>query len=391
MLGMSDAGLETRDSRPASRVPVAILGATGTVGQMLASRLADHPWFVPATLMASEGSAGRRYGDIVRWRLPGTVPASIAGLIVQDTPPIQVPLAFSALGADVAAVVEPLLARAGVVVISNASAHRMDADVPLVIPEVNAGHLALLQRQDVRWPGRLATNPNCVVAALALALAPLHRAFGLERLVVTTLQAASGAGYPGVSSLDLLGNVIPYIAGEEAKIPRELARIVGAPGVPADLRVGVHVNRVPVVDGHLLTVSAGFQRRAGIEQAREVLRSWTPDPRASRLPSTPVHPLVLHEREDRPQPRLDIGLGDGMSVSIGRLRECGVLDLAFTVLGHNLVRGAAGAAIQLGELIALEHPALAAMLDRTAGWRQSQEPFEEQAHAGSAGGSGSVA
>jgi aspartate-semialdehyde dehydrogenase len=376
---------------PESRVPVAVLGATGTVGQMLVARLADHPWFVPASLVASDESAGRRYGDVVRWRLAGDVPASVAGLIVEHAPPVHVPLAFSALGADIAREVEPQLARAGVVVISNASAHRMDADVPLVIPEVNADHVALLDHQAIRWPGAIATNPNCVVAALALALAPLHRAFGLDQLIVTTLQASSGAGYPGVSSLDLLGNVIPYIAGEATKIPRELARILGGPEQPARLRIGVHVNRVPVVDGHLMTVSAGFQQRVSLDEARAALRSWKPAAQASQLPSTPSRPLILHAREDRPQPRLDIGLGDGMGVSVGQLRECGVLDLAFTVLGHNLVRGAAGAAIQLGELVALSHPSLAERLDRTAGWGERASSSGEGVHAGSAGGSGSVA
>lgn len=338
-----------------SRVPVAILGATGTVGQVLAARLASHPWFQPVALVASSASAGRRYADAVRWRLPGPIPEEVAGLVTRDSLPSDVPLAFSALSSQLSAHIEPRLAATGVTVVSNASAHRMQADVPLIIPEVNAGHLALLEQQRQRWPGAIATNPNCVTAALALALAPLHRAFGLERLVITTMQAASGAGYPGVSSLDLLGNVIPFIDGEEDKIPRELNKLLGTVGTggitPAGIRVAIHANRVPTVDGHLMTISAGFRRRATASDVKEVLQAWRPPAIASELPSTPARPLVLHDRHDRPQPRLDIALGDGMTVSVGRVRECPVLDVSFVVLGHNLVRGAAGAAVQLGELV----------------------------------------
>jgi len=355
-----------------NRIPVAILGATGTVGQVLAVRLAEHPWFVPVALVGGSRSAGHRYGDIVRWRQAGPVPPSLAQLVVQDMAPRDVPLAFSALSRDVAAGVEPVLARAGVVTISNASAHRMDNDVPLVIPEVNADHLALMHQQAGRWPGIIATNPNCVTAALALALAPLHRAFGLERVVITTLQAASGAGYPGVPSLDLLGNVLPFIEGEEEKISRELNRLLGtlsSGGVePAGIRVGVHATRVPTVDGHVMTVSAGFQRRVTATEAGEALRRWRPPAEARRLPSTPIEPLALHDQSDRPQPRLDLSLGNGMTVSVGRIRECPVLDVRLVVLGHNLVRGAAGAAIQLGELAALQHPELAALLDVRHRW-----------------------
>jgi aspartate-semialdehyde dehydrogenase len=354
-----------------SRIPVAILGATGTVGQVLALRLAKHPWFVPVALVGSSRSAGHRYGDIVRWRQSGPVPPPLAELVVQDMVPRDVPLAFSALSREVAAQVEPVLARAGVVTISNASAHRLESDVPLVIPEVNADHLALMHQQAGRWPGIIATNPNCVTAALALALAPLHRAFGLDRVVITTLQAASGAGYPGVPSVDLLGNVLPFIEGEEEKIGRELNRLLGTLSAgsvePAGIRVGVHATRVPTVDGHVMTVSAGFQRHVTAVEVGDALRRWGPPAKARRLPSTPSEPLVLHVQSDRPQPRLDLSLGDGMSVSVGRIRECPVLDVRLVVLGHNLVRGAAGAAIQLGELAALERPELAAQLDKSHG------------------------
>lgn len=350
-------GGESRDPRPGSRVPVAILGATGTVGQVLVSRLATHPWFKPVALVASSASAGRRYADAVRWRLPGPIPADAAGLETRDTPPTDVPLVFSALSAQLSAEVEPQLAAQGVTVVSNASTHRMLADVPLVIPEVNAGHLALLEQQRQRWPGAIVTNPNCVTAALAVALAPLHRALGLERLVISTMQAASGAGYPGVPSLDLLGNVVPFIEGEEEKIPRELNKLLGTlsdDGItPAGIRVSVHANRVPVVDGHLMTVSAGFRRPATAADVSQVLHEWRAPAIAGELPSTPAHPLLLHSLRDRPQPRLDCALGEGMTVSVGRIRDCAVLDVQFAVLGHNLVRGAAGAAVQLGELCAV--------------------------------------
>jgi aspartate-semialdehyde dehydrogenase len=334
---------------------VAILGATGAVGQVLVQRLASHPWFQPVALVASSASAGQRYADVVRWRLPGPIPGEVAGLVTQDTPPTDVPLAFSALSSRLSADIEPRLAAAGVTVVSNASAHRMLADVPLVIPEVNAAHLALLQHQQQRWAGAIVTNPNCVTAALAVALAPLHQAFGLERLMITTMQASSGAGYPGVPSLDLLGNVIPFIDGEEEKIARELNKLLGtidARGItPAGIRVSVHANRVPVVDGHLMTVSAGIRHRARAEDVRRVLSEWRAPAIARALPSTPSRPLVLHSRLDRPQPRLDCALGEGMTVSVGRIRDCAVLDVQFAVLGHNLVRGAAGAAVQLGELV----------------------------------------
>ena len=345
-----------------SRIPVAILGATGTVGQILVQRLASHPWFEPVALVASERSAGQRYGDVVRWRAPGEIPSRLANLPVLTAVPDAVPYAFSALDAALAREIEPALAARGITVLSNASAHRLEPDVPLVIPEVNPGHLALLDIQRARrgWSGALSANPNCVVAALAVALAPLHRAFTLERLVVTTMQAASGAGYPGVPSLDLLGNVIPWIDGEEAKIGQELNRLLGAYDGeqvrPAGIGVSAHTNRVPTVDGHLVTVSAGFRTHPGADDLREVLREWRPEAPICDLPSTPATPVVLHERADRPQPRLDVHLGNGMSVSVGRIRPCPVLDVRFVVLGHNLVRGAAGAAIQLGELVASSFP-----------------------------------
>jgi aspartate-semialdehyde dehydrogenase len=233
----------------------------------------------------------------------------------------------------------------------------MDPDVPLLIPEVNADHLALLdcQRESRGWSGAILANPNCSTAALALALAPLHRAFGIERLFVSTMQAVSGAGYPGVPSLDIVGNVIPHIGGEEEKIERESRKILGtlANGAvePAKFAASVHTNRVAVVDGHMATISVGFQRRVRPEEAAEAIRDFKVPARISRLPSSPTPPIEVDARPDRPQPRLDVDRGHGMAVTVGRLRPCPVLDLRLVVLGHNTVRGAAGQGVQIAELL----------------------------------------
>lgn len=342
------------------RLPVAILGATGTVGQKFVRLLADHPWFEIAAVAASEQSAGRPYGEVVRWRESTPLPDQIAGLTVQGSgAALDTPIAFSALDARTAETVELAWAAAGTLVVSNASTHRLDPLVPLLIPEVNCDHVALLaaQRRERRWRGKggIVANPNCSAAALVLALAPLHRAFGLERVVATTMQAASGAGYPGVPSLDLLGNVIPSIGGEEEKIEREtrklLGHLAGATVREADIVVSAHANRVPVVDGHLVAVSAGFGRHVSPEEAEEALGRFRPPPAVAALPSTPARSLEVDLRADRPQPRLDRDRGGGMTVTVGRIRPCPVLDLRFVVLGHNTVRGAAGAAIQNAELL----------------------------------------
>ena len=340
------------------KIPVSVLGATGTVGQKFVRLLAEHPWFEIAAVAASSASAGRPYGEVVRWREPTPLPARIAGLTIAEcVPPLAGPVAFSALDAEVAGPIEQAFARAGVHVVSNARNHRMDADVPLLIPEANADHLALLDRQRAArgWPGAILTNPNCSTAALALVLAPLHRAFGVEKLVVSTMQATSGAGYPGVPSLDILGNVIPHIGGEEEKIERESRKILGTLGEagvePADFAVSAHTNRVAVIDGHLETVSVGFRRRATPAEAIEVLRAFTAPPCVAGLPSSPRPPLEVDLRADRPQPRLDLERGGGMAVTVGRVRPCPVLDLRLVLLGHNTIRGAAGQAVQIAELL----------------------------------------
>jgi aspartate-semialdehyde dehydrogenase len=341
-----------------SKISVTVLGATGTVGQKFIRLLAEHPWFELAAVAASSASAGKRYGDVVRWRETAALPDRIAGLTVQDcVPPLAGPIAFSALDADIAGPIEQAFARAGAYVVSNTRTHRMDPDVPLLIPEINPDHLRLIdaQRAARGWAGAIITNPNCSTAALALALAPLHRAFNIERLFVSTMQAVSGAGYPGVPSLDIIGNVVPYIGGEEEKIERESRKILGAlaeAGVtPAPFAVSAHTNRVAVLDGHMETVSVGFSRRVTPDEAIAAMETFRASPCVAELPSTPVPPIEVDRRPDRPQPRLDLDRGGGMGVTVGRVRPCPILDLRMVVLGHNTVRGAAGQAVQIAELL----------------------------------------
>ncbi len=340
------------------KIPVAVLGATGTVGQKFVRLLADHPWFELVAVAASDQSAGRRYGEVVRWRESAPLPDRIADLTVaRSAPPLPGRIFFSALDAEVAGEIEQAFARAGGLVVTNTRVHRMDPDVPLLIPEINAGHVALLERQRARrgWPGAILANPNCSTAGLALALAPLHAAFGVEKVFVSTMQAVSGAGYPGVPSLDILGNVIPHIGGEEEKMERETLKILGTlrDGAvePAAIAVSAHANRVAVVDGHLEAVSVGLRRKATPAEAAAALREFRGPPEVRRLPSTPAVPVELDPRLDRPQPRLDLDRGGGMTVTVGRLRPCPLLDLRLVLLGHNTIRGAAGSAVQIAELL----------------------------------------
>jgi aspartate-semialdehyde dehydrogenase len=340
------------------RIPVAILGATGTVGQKFVRLLAEHPWFEVAAVAASSASAGKTYREVVRWREPVPLPERIAALKVEEcAPPLAGPIVFSALDADVAGPIEQAFARAGAVVVTNTRTHRMEPDVPLLIPEVNADHVVLIdrQRQERGWRGAILANPNCSTAALALALAPLHRAFGIEKLFVSTMQAVSGAGYPGVASLDIMGNVIPYIGGEEEKLEAESRKILGTLGgdgvEPASFAVSAHTNRVAVVDGHLEAVSVGFGRKVTPDEAVAALREFRAPPCVAELPSSPTAPIEVDTRIDRPQPRLDLERGNGMTVTVGRVRSCPVLDLRMVLLGHNTVRGAAGQGVQIAELL----------------------------------------
>ena len=343
------------------KIPVAVLGATGTVGQKFVRLLAEHPWFEIAALAASDQSAGRPYGEVVRWRETVPLPERLAGMtIARSAPPVPGRIAFSALDADIAQGIEQSFAKCGAFVVTNTRIHRMDPDVPLVIPEINAGHLRLIERQQAArgWPGAILANPNCSTAGLALALAPLHAAFGVEKVFVTTLQAVSGAGYPGVPSLDILGNVIPYIGGEEEKMERETPKILGAlsNGVvtPAPFTISAQCNRVATLDGHLETVSVGLGRRATPDQAIAVLRDYRGSEAVQGLPSSPAAPVAVDPRPDRPQTRLDLDRGNGMTVTVGRVRPCPLLDLRFVLLSHNTIRGAAGAAVQIAELLVAE-------------------------------------
>ena len=338
-------------------IDVGVLGATGAVGQEFISQLSRHPWFRLTWIAASERSAGRRFNEATTWRLPVACPDSVAKMKVNSVKADGAPeLVFSGLDSTVAGDVEESFAKDGHLVVSNAKNHRMAEDVPLLIPEINSDHLGLLERQaSVRaWTGRIVTNPNCSTIMLALALAPL-RPFGLEAVNVTTLQAVSGAGYPGVSSLDILGNVIPYIAGEEEKMETETKKILGTfrDGRVEDYPVVVsaHTTRVPVINGHTEMLSVGFKTQPSEDDIIQAFREFAGRPQHEQLPSAPLRPLEYLGGVDRPQPILDVDRGAGMTVTAGRLRRCRLLDYKFVVLGHNTVRGAAGAAILNAELM----------------------------------------
>jgi aspartate-semialdehyde dehydrogenase len=338
------------------RMDVGVLGATGVVGQQLVSMLDGHPWFRTAWLAASERSAGKRYGNLP-WRLTKPLPASAAPLTVSPLDPAGAPrLVFSALDAGVAGDAEVAFARAGHVVVSNARNHRLDPLVPLVVPEVNGDHLSLLavQQREHDWTGAIVTNPNCSTVFVALTLAALRR-FQPSRVLVTTLQALSGAGYPGVSALDILGNVIPYIAGEEEKIERETRKILGraaASGIDdAPIVLSAQATRVPVQDGHTALLSIALDTSPSLEDVGEALANFRGPDEIAALPSAPSAPIALAHGDDRPQPRLDVSASNGMTVTCGRLRRCPVLGYKLVALGHNTVRGAAGAALLNAELV----------------------------------------
>jgi aspartate-semialdehyde dehydrogenase len=339
---------------------VGILGATGMVGQRFIQLLADHPWFQVTWLAASDRSEGKLYGEAVRWKLDTPLPPDIAAMPVSPATPVGAPsIIFAALDADIARELEPKFASAGCAVISNSSAFRMQSDVPLVVPEVNADHLCLIDQQGWRKTsgGYIATNPNCSTIGLVLALRPLEERFGLRAVLVTTMQAVSGAGYPGVPSLDILGNVVPFIRNEEEKLEEEtgklLGKLLGNQVVPLDAKVSAHCNRVPVEDGHTESVSIQLRTRATREEILAAWREFHPL-HGMGLPTAPEHPVEFDPAEDRPQPRLDRMRGNGMTAVVGRLRPCKLLDWKFTVLSHNTIRGAAGAALLNAELLATQ-------------------------------------
>lgn len=332
---------------------VGVLGATGMVGQQFIRQLAGHPWFNLTWLGASERSEGRAYRDAASWRLAWPMPDAIASRPVQACIPGHGPrLVFSALDAAAAHDIEAAFARAGHIVVSNARSWRMDPLVPLLVPEINADHLDLIARQqrEHHWPGAIVTNPNCSTVVLTMALAPLA-GFGLQSVLVTTMQAVSGAGYPGVPSLDIVGNVIPGIPGEEEKIESETQKILGTVDAAHPVVVSAQTHRVAVVDGHTEAISVRLAQPASPDDVVEAFRSFRGRPQELGLPSAPAHPVLYLDAPNRPQPRLDVERDGGMTVTIGRVRRCPVLDIKFVALGHNTIRGAAGAAILNAELM----------------------------------------
>jgi aspartate-semialdehyde dehydrogenase len=331
-----------------SKIPIGILGATGVVGQRFIQMLEHHPWFEVAWLAASDRSEGKVYAEAARWRLKTPIPAPVAKMQVSPATPEGAPkVIFAALDASIAAELEPRFAEAGCAVVSNSSALRMQEDVPLVIPEVNGGHIKLIDVQGWRKKsgGYVVTNPNCSAIGLVLALAPLHKRFRLETVMAVTMQAVSGAGYPGVASLDILGNVIPFIRNEEEKMEEETRKLLGG------FAMSAQCNRVAVEDGHTESVSVRLKTKATPEEIIAAWNSYRAEPQELQLPSAPEKPVVYVEASDRPQPRFDVDMGGGMTTVVGRLRPCGVLDWKFTVLSHNTIRGAAGAAVLNAELL----------------------------------------
>ena len=340
------------------KVPVGILGATGVVGQRFIQLLEHHPWFEVAWLAASDRSAGLPYGEAAKWRLRTALPDRVARMNVSPASPDGAPkVIFAALDAGIARELEPQFAAAGCAVVSNSSAFRMQADVPLVIPEVNPEHVRVLEQQ--KWyrnsKGFIVTNPNCSAIGLVMALAPIQQQFGLDKVFVVTMQAVSGAGYPGVASLDILGNVIPFIKNEEEKMEEEARKLLG--GVNghgfqfADFGMSAQCNRVPVEDGHTESVSIALRKKASADELLSAWKDYRAIPQEKNLPSAPRVPIKYDEAQDRPQPRFDLERGSGMTTSVGRLRPCGLFDWKFTVLSHNTIRGAAGAALLNGELL----------------------------------------
>jgi aspartate-semialdehyde dehydrogenase len=340
------------------KIPVGILGATGVVGQRFVQMLEHHPWFEVAWLAASDRSEGKAYAEAARWRMKTPMPATVARMKVSAAQPDGAPkVIFAALDSSIAAELEPRFADAGHAVVSNSSALRMKSDVPLVIPEVNPDHIRLIEIQPSRKKsnGFVVTNSNCSAMGLVLALAPLQQRFGLETVMVVTMQAVSGAGYPGVASLDILGNVIPYIANEEEKMEEEtqklLGKLNGSKIIPAEFGMSAHCNRVAVEDGHTESVSVKLKKKAAPE---EVVAAWNEFPPVAKelgLPTAPQRPVHYMHGNDRPQPRFDVDAGNGMTTTVGRLRPCSVLDWKFTVLSHNTIRGAAGAALLNAEFL----------------------------------------
>ena len=345
-----------------NKIPVGVLGATGTVGQRFVQLLADHPWFEVVAVTGSDRTVGRPYGEGVNWLMPGRVPARTAALIVRPTAPDldipgRPPVVFSALPTGDAKVWEPQFAAAGYAVVTNTSVFRMTPNVPLLIPEINPEHTCLIptQRAENNWPGFIVASPNCSTTSAILPLKIFQEAFGVEAALITTLQAISGAGYPGVAALDITDNVVPYIGGEDEKLENEPRKLLGdvrdgQMGM-AEVAISAQANRVPVVDGHLASVSVRLGRRASPAEAIDALRAWRPPAVCAQLPSTPAELLIVRDEPDRPQPRRDRDAGDGLAWTVGKVRACPVLDVRYVALTHNTLRGAASGALLNAELL----------------------------------------
>lgn len=337
------------------KIPIGILGATGSVGQKFIQLLDNHPFFETVRVMASDKSVGKKYRDAVNWFLPTPIPQKVSDMIVDKCLPSEnVRFVFSGLDAKVAGDIETEFAKAGNAVVSNAKNHRMDKDVPLLIPEVNPGHLELVFSQSYNG-GMIVTNPNCSTIGLTMALKPLEDAYGIDQVNVVTMQAVSGAGLPGVSSVSMIDNVIPYIGGEEEKIEHEPLKILGDlehnTVILKNFRMSAQCNRVGVIDGHLESVQVKFKNKAAIE---DIIKSWQNfrgEPQNLRLPTAPNVPIHYFYERDYPQPRLHRNLENGMAIAIGRLKECPLFDYKFIVLSHNTMRGAAGGALLCAELL----------------------------------------
>src|SRR6266581_8468274 len=346
-LSQNNGDQNMHSKRPEKKWKAGVLGATGVVGQRLVQMLGNHPWFELTQVAASERSSGKTYAEAVRWHLDAPIPESARGLVVKGLEhSLDCDFLLSALDSSVAGPAEEAFARAGYPVVSNSRNHRLDPDVPLLIPEVNAAHLDAIpvqQKNRGYSTGFVVTNPNCSTAGLVLVLKPLADAFGLEKIFVVTLQAISGGGYPGVPAMDIQGNVVPFISGEEEKMEAEPQKLLGkwdgSRFVEAGIGLSAHCNRVPVIDGHLECVSVGLKKIASLDEVREALRNFAVDAELASLPSAVRHPVIVLDEENRPQPRRDVHAGNGMAAVVGRVRECPLLDVKLTLLSHNLVRG----------------------------------------------------
>lgn len=344
---------------PTKKHRVAVLGATGAVGQAFIRLLANHPWFELAELAASERSAGKPYAEAAKWIGADWIPDSVAGMKVLPTDPAKITadVVFSALDSGTAQDAEPAFARAGKIVLTNAKNYRMEPDVPLVIAEVNPSHLDVIeaQRKNRGWSGAIVANGNCSAIVTSLPLAPIHQQFGISKLIVATMQAISGAGYPGVASLDILGNVIPYIGDEEPKLEQEVGKFLGTSNgstiASAGFPVSAHTNRVPVEHGHTVVMSIGLEKKASAAEVEQAIADWRGDASARGLPTSPERPIIVSKQPDHPQPRRHVDMGGGMSVVVGRVRPDPIFDLKMVAMGHNVVRGAAGASVLNAELM----------------------------------------